>query len=268
MIKLRYPVAILAVGLGLYMGGVFDSSKPEASEPSSLEATLETAEIQIDSIFNSREQAEINEVARQIDETFERIPDFTLIKAGENFHERVRGAAYHDLGSNFNQLIDFTEIFSPETYEEFRGRNVVVLEDFDRQTAWVNDNDLSSSCYMPNPNPTEIYQRAVAHEIGHIIFNDLKEKYDLVNRLFEVDLKYDLDNVEDRTCHPGHTSYDTFFFVGSEVTAGLGWQGRNASEVFADIFALYTLGYIDENVKDEALKEKIGIVTSALEDLR
>ena len=188
--------------------------------------------------------------------------DVHFIKHQED--EQTGGRTYSNLGSKQQDTEDFIASFGKEKYEQLKGKDVITLSGFEfyEKNIVSSSTSLWDSLYLKNPDAETLYQRAVLHELGHIVFNKISDKK-LQDRLVDIDIESGAGK-KDGMKHPAHTSYYTYFYCGfDEMSDEL--REKSASEQFADIFALTHMGKIDENVADKELGQKIKLVKESLQ---
>lgn len=119
--------------------------------------------------------------------------------------------------------------------------------------------DIWNSIYLPRPTRGQLYQRALNHEIGHILHSRI-DSNNLNESLFIIDVKNDVSLMGSGSSHPAHPSFYTFFYSGFPEAAKDGeFVKKNGAETFAETFSLRTLGFLD-NPADPLLREKIRII--------
>jgi hypothetical protein len=125
---------------------------------------------------------------------------------------------------------------------------------------------LWNSKYMKSPSNRQLYQRAVIHEFGHILYEKVASP-EMKRALFDIDAQNDVSEKGSESYHPAHPSFNTFFYAGFKEAYGDKYLDdlvqSNASETFADIFALRVLGLL-ENPEDELLAKKIELIEGAI----
>ena len=84
--------------------------------------------------------------------------------------------------------------------------------------------------------------------------------------MVEIDARNKVAEKESKKQHPGHPSFYTFFYASTECDLE-GMKEVNASETFADIFALRVMGFLN-NVSDPLLKRKIELIDKTIRDFR
>lgn len=137
------------------------------------------------------------------------------------------------------------------------GKNIIFVQDFSFYK--FEEDSLWGSIYMRNPSNEQLYERAVLHEIGHLLCDEINSR-GLSKKLFEIDIQNEVAKKGPASEHPAHPSFYTFFYAGfKEAENSKELEKKNAEETFADIFALRVLGYL-ENVKDTLLLQKIKLV--------
>jgi hypothetical protein len=236
------------------------------AQSSSLEYVLEN-NVRFEGNFSGKEEAIIKDMISKVTCDYAPCYDLVFIKPSEKFDKEIAGRAFAKLGSESNSAKDFIERFGKENYERLKGKDVIVLRDFEFYENYAGkDNELWSSIYLPNPSAKVLYKRTILHEIGHAYFHNV-ENSDLVDRLFKIDIESEA--YKNGKNHPAHPSYRTYFWCGApEAEGNEEYELANANEVFADIFALSLLGCIDNDVKDRGLAEKIRIVNNSLRAYR
>jgi hypothetical protein len=191
--------------------------------------------------------------------------DVSFLKAPKlNFPSDVGGMTFFKLGHDDLTKENFIKLFGQDQYDGLEGCDVIVMAPFDSYKKWEKkENSLFDSLYMQNPNPSILYKRAILHEMGHIIYHSLKNQ-ELVDKISDIDIDSESYKGGSPTSHPAHPSFYTFFLTcAPDFSRDL--IEKSVNEQFADIFSLYTLGYLTEDIPDKELLKKVDLVCEKLE---
>ena len=275
-------LAILALAGSSFLTG--DYCIKNAHETKNLEYAIEHC-LSSEDGFSDREKELINDADRLIGQTYSF--DYHIVFIELEKDDGMGGWTFPSLGSDDEKKRDFIKRFGQETYRKLEGKDVIAMQNLDYCREWA-DNKLLSSSYIPSLDAETLFRRSVLHEKGHVLFYKVKSK-ELIDRLIEIDRTsrayyanegksrqvVSIDSqgrkveqtVYDKGYQPVHTAHPSFYsysYLLSPTEHDEHEKSKSADEQFADIFALYTMGYIDENVEDKWLAQKIRIVKEAL----
>ena len=164
----------------------------------------------------------------------------------------------------------FREMYGDALYRRLLRRNIILIDDISKFTP--REDDLTNSRYIVNPTLEANYLRSLLHEFGHLIYGamvvaNVKKAERLEDELFDIDITNNVGELAEKNKlqHPGHPSYYSFFYAGYQELKQEKWIIiQNASETFADVFALRALGIL--NNPDPILKQKIARIDQFMAD--
>jgi hypothetical protein len=195
---------------------------------------------------------------------FNDFPVFIKGNGNNQFDDSQEGGRYfHDLGSNLEDSGDFINCFGKELYDMLSHHNVVRLKGLEYYECIDKpENGLWDSIYLVDKNPEILYKRTILHEVGHSIFESLRNPT-LEKKISDIDIRGKVSSKGSINQHPAHPSFYSFYYAfGSNCDTA--FISNVVDEHFAETFAFYMLGLISEDVKDASLVEKLKVVKDAL----
>ena len=257
---LRSLIAGLVLGASIAAGCAGTRVEEPLPQKISLEESVEDeveANIGFEGDFSDKEKKLIHHSINIIEEKYPFYFDVFFVKGeGDTFNdEQIGGRAYAGLGSKEKDKEGFIKFFGQELYNKYRGKDVVVMRDFSFSKLHESNKDaLWNSVYVRGFSAEGSYMRQVSHEAFHLFFDRIKTD-ELIRKLYEIDLKYEVYRKGSRRSHPGHPSFYTFFYSGSpDMDAAM--REKSANEFSADTKALEVLRYIPKKTRDAAFNEK------------